>query len=218
MHYLQSNIQQNKKTNTNFLINSLPYILQHNLLFLMHKNYINNFTFFKNCYNSNFIIYSVINFIPFTSKKNSLIINEDQLIDNVVFIIEGRLSLEIAIDLENPEKSIKKYLSKNYNILQKNNNIIEETYVTKKSFQNSNDKLKIESLFNNFSALDIKGNIVKRDFDESNFQFLNISNIFRNEHFGEVFIIFNKPSPLYLRVKSKMAKLFLLTFIHLVRS
>jgi hypothetical protein len=108
------------------------------------------------------------------------LIKEDQLIDNVIFIIEGRLSLEIAIDLENPVNSIKKYLAKSYNPLN-NKEIIDDKY----------------------------GNSY-RGFDESNYQFLNISNIFKNEHYGEVFIIYNKPSPLFLRVKSKMANLFLL--------
>ena len=50
---------------------------------------------------------------------------------------------------------------------------------------------------------------IEREFDESNYQFLHISNIFKNEHYGEVFIILNKPSPLFLRVKSKKANLFL---------
>ena len=54
------------------------------------------------------------------------------------------------------------------------------------------------------------------DFDESNYQFLSISNIFKNENYGEVFIIFNKPSPLYLRVKSKMANLLLLNKKHIM--
>ena len=68
-HHLQSNIQNQKKTNVNSLINDLPHMLKHNLLFLMNKKYINEFRFFKNCYNSNFIIYTLIHFISFTSKK-----------------------------------------------------------------------------------------------------------------------------------------------------
>jgi hypothetical protein len=180
LHHLQTNINQQKKNNINLLINSLPYILQHTLLFTIHKNYITHFNFFKKCYNSNFITYTLLHFIPVSYKKQTLLIKEDQLIDNVIFIIEGRLSLEIAIDLENPVNSIKKYLAKSYNPLN-NKEIIDDKY----------------------------GNSY-RGFDESNYQFLNISNIFKNEHYGEVFIIYNKPSPLFLRVKSKMANLFLL--------
>lgn len=180
LHHLQTNINQQRKSNINLLINSLPYILQHTLLFTIHKNYITHFNFFKKCYNSNFITYSLLHFIPISYKRQTLLIKEDQLIDNVIFINEGRLSLEIAIELENPTISIKKYLAKNYNPLT-NKSIIDDKY--ENSFQG---------------------------FDESNYQFLNVSNIFKNEHYGEVFIIYNKPSPLFLRVKSKMANLFLL--------
>ena len=57
---------------------------------------------------------------------------------------------------------------------------------------------------------------IEKDFDESNYQFLNISTIFKNEHYGEVFIILNKPSPLFLRVKSKKVNLFLLNKKHIL--
>ena len=215
-HHLQENIRNQKNTNTNFLINSLPHILKHNLLFIIYNKYINNFCFFKNCYNSNFIIYSVNNFIPITSKKNALIIKEDQLIDNVVFNIDGRLSLEIAIDLENPMDSINKYLSEKYNPL-----IEDETDDDKYSLSpKNNNRLStilaknhknFDSLIHHNNIHSMKGiNNIKRDFDESNYQFLPVSNLFKNEHFGEVFIIINKPSPLFLRVKSKTMNLFLL--------
>ena len=201
LNHLQKNIRQQKKTNLNLLINNLPHMLKHTLLFIIHKNYITNFYFFKKCYNSNFITYSLINFIPLSSKKNSLLLKEDQLIDNVIFITEGRLSLEIAIELEDPFNSIKKYLSKSYNPLKSGNTINE-----KFSGSKNTDK----------SDLNFKENEIERDFDESNYDFLNISNIFKNENYGEVFIIFNKPSPLFLRVKSKIANLFLLNKKHIL--
>ena len=210
-HHLQSNVQNQKKTNINLLINNLPHILRHNLLLVLYKNYVNNFTFFRKCYNSNFIIYTLLNFVPYSSKKNSLLLREDQLIDNVIFVIQGRLSLEIAIDLENPKDSIKKYLSEQYNPLAKNG-IIEDKYNQRMSTVLHNNEIKnMESSINNGNiniARDSNNN--ERDFDESNYHFINITNIFKNEHFGEVFILFNKPSPLFLRVKSKMANLFLL--------
>ena len=106
--------------------------------------------FFKKCYNSNFITYSLLNFVPATYKKNVLILKEDQLIDNAIFITQGRLSLEIAIDLESPEDSINKYLSKNYNPLKirKDDNKYKFTSTTNYIFPHgkreskSNDKVK----------------------------------------------------------------------------
>ena len=217
LHHLQTNARQQKNNNINLLINSLPYVLKHTLLFVINKNHIDNFYFFKKCYNSNFITYSLLNFVPATYKKNVLILKEDQLIDNTVFITQGRLSLEIAIDLESPEESINKYLSKNYNPLRydKDNNKYRFSSTTnfRLTHENKgNDKVKNildQCTLKNDDIMDVAQ--IDTYFDESNYQFLNISNIFKNEHYGEVFIIFKKPSPLFLRVRSKKANLLLLS-------
>jgi hypothetical protein len=220
LQHLQTNVHQQKKNDINLLINSLPHVLKHTLLFVINKNHIDHFDFFKKCYNSNFITYSILNFVPASYKKNVLILKEDQLIDNAIFITQGRLSLEIAIDLESPEDSINKYLSKNYNPLKirKDDNKYKFTSTTNYIFPHgkreskSNDKVKniIEQYtLMNDDAMDASP--IETFFDESNYQFLNISNIFKNEHYGEVFIIFKKPSPLFLRVRSKKANIFLLS-------
>ena len=86
-------------------------------------------------------------------------------------------------------------------------------------FENKNSDInEVKSLLTNHT-MKIKGidlSNIKKDFDESNYQFLNISNIFKNENYGEVLIILNKPSPLYLRVKSKKVNLFLLNKKHIL--
>ena len=213
--HLQKNSFQQKKSNINLLINNLPHMLKHTLLFIIHKNYIENFKFFKKCYNSNFIAYTLINFKPISLKKSSIILKEDQLIDHVIFIGEGRISLEIAIDLENPEYSIKKYLSLNYNPLN-HEGIIDDKYNSSKVHKFSSIKMSDKNTsisLNNFIKMNDK---TERDFDESNYQFLNITNIFKNENYGEVFIIYNKPSPLFLRVKSKIANCLLLNKSHII--
>ena len=70
--HLQNDALEHKKNNINFLINSLPHMLKHNLLFVINKDYIINFSFFKKCYNSNFITYSLINFKAFATKKQGI--------------------------------------------------------------------------------------------------------------------------------------------------
>ena len=223
LHHLQTNFQQQKKSDINLLINSLPHALKYTILFIINKNYVDHFYFFKKCYNSNFIAYSLIHFVPISYKKNTLIIKEDQLIDNAIFIIEGRLSLEISIDLENPEQSIKKYLNKNYNPLKnenKNGSNLHEK-ITTIDFENKKTGInEIKSLITKYSDIMKEKGLdfskIEKDFDESNYQFLNISTIFKNEHYGEVFIILNKPSPLFLRVKSKKVNLFLLNKKHIL--
>jgi len=220
LHHLQTNVHQQKKNDINLLINSLPYVLKHTLLFVINRNQIDNFYFFKKCYNSNFITYSLLNFVPASYKKNVLILKEDQLIDNVIFISQGRLSLEIAIDLESPEESINKYLSKNYNSLKNDKDNNKFKYSSTTNFilphetieSKSNDKVKNildQYTLMNDDVMDVSQ--IDTCFDESNYQFLNISNIFKNEHYGEVFIMLKKPSPLFLRVRSKKANLLLLS-------
>ena len=223
LHHLQSNFQQQKKSDINVLINSLPHALKFQLLFVMNKNYVDNFHFFKKCYNSNFIAYTLLNFVPITYKKNILIIKEGQLIDNVVFIVDGRLSLEIAINLENPEKSINKYLSNNYNPLKsenENSTINHNLSIIEKMDNKKTDINCLKTLITKYTDIMKEKGLdfsrIERDFDESNFQFLNISNIFKNEHYGEVFIALSKPSPLFLRVKSKKANIFLLNKKHIL--
>jgi hypothetical protein len=220
LQHLQTNIYQQKKNDINLLINSLPYVLKHTLLFVINKNHIDHFYFFKKCYNSNFITYSINNFVPASYKKNVLILKEDQLIDNVIFITQGRLSLEIAIDLESPEESINKYLSKNYNSLRyrKENNKYKFASTTNFMLSHeageSKSNNKVKNILDQYTLMnDDVMDVAQIDtfFDESNYQFLNISNIFKNEHYGEVFIIFKKPSPLFLRVRSKKANLLLLS-------
>ena len=224
LHHLQTNFQQQKKSDINLLINSLPHALKYTLLFVINKNYVNHFYFFKKCYNSNFIAYSLVNFIPITYKKNTLIFKEDELIDNAIFIADGRLSLEIAIDLDDPEKSIKKYLDKKYNRLKKDDKNRNSTLNGSAAVDFFDAKRTLNELRTfmtkcNTDVMDDKNfdySKIDRPFDESNYQFLNVSNIFKNEHYGEVFIILNKPSPLYVRVKSKKANLFLLNKKHIL--
>ena len=222
-HHLQtSNFQQQKKTDINLLINCLPHALKYSILFVINEKHIHNFYFFKKCYNSNFIAYTLINLVPIIYKKNSLIVKEEQLLENSFFVIEGRLSLEIAIDLENPEESIKKYLNKNYNSL-KNKEIKKSSkristidLLEKKNSDTSEIKTFLSRYNTIMKEKEFEFPKIERDFDESNYQFMNVSNIFKNENFGEVYIILNKQSPLFLRVKSKKTNLFLLNRKHIL--
>ena len=228
LHHLQTNFQQQKKSDINLLINSLPHTLKYNLLFVINRNHVNNFYFFKKCYNSNFIAYTLINLVPITYKKNALIIKEEQILENSIFIVDGRLSLEIAINLDSPTESIQKYLNKNYNPLKNEGNdnknstsLISKKLSTIDMFENkTSEKNEIKSFLTQYSNIMKNQGIefakIERDFDESNYQFLNISNIFKNEQYGEVFIILNQASPLFLRVKSKKANIFLLNRKHIL--
>ena len=233
--HLQRLLRQQEKFDSNILINSLPYTLKNKLLFVIHKEVINKFIFFKGCENSDFIIKVLTRFIPLYSKKNSFLIKEGEIIENIFLVKDGKLALEAAIDLDNIEKSVEKYLEYQFEDI---SSIVESN--SENSFQKlekllNDEKEKIE-IKNHEELLDvinklsqnienisymhethIEEEIGKCDFNEEcedleqgNHQFLHILDILKNEHFGEIYMILNKPCPLSLRVKSKKADLFLL--------
>ena len=80
----------------------------------MYRNDIKNFKIFQNCENSNFIIEILSNFVPSTSKKSEFLVYEGEMIEDIIIIKDGRLSLEAAIDMENPQSSIRNYFGVNF--------------------------------------------------------------------------------------------------------
>ena len=52
-------------------------------------------------------------FIPIIGKKEEIIFLEGEIIQNIVFVKDGRLALEMVIDLNEPFKSIERYIENN---------------------------------------------------------------------------------------------------------
>ena len=113
-NYIESRNMAEKKSDANILTNSLPFNLKNALLLIMYRAHIRNFKIFKGCENSNFIIEILSNFIPSTSKKNEFLVYEGEMIEDIIIIKDGRLSLEAAIDMEDQEGSIRKYFNVNF--------------------------------------------------------------------------------------------------------
>ena len=112
---IETRNKSEKKLDGNILTNSLPFNLKNALLLVMYKSIIKNFKFFKNCDNSNFVIQILSSFVPTTSKKNEFLLYEGEMIEDLIFVKDGRLSLEAAIDMDDPENSIDKYFNINFN-------------------------------------------------------------------------------------------------------
>ena len=234
--HLKRLLRQQKKFDSNILINNLPYKLKNNLLFAIHRGIVNKFIFFRGCENSDFILKVLTHFIPLYSKKNSFLIKEGEIIENIFFVKDGRLALEAAIDLDNIEKSVVKYLEYQFNeissvveteiekSLVKLEKSIIECKEKRRTIENHEELLdiiqKLSKDIGNISYMHethIEEEIGRCDFNEGyeniekgNNQFLHILDILKNEYFGEVYMFLNKPSPLSLRVKSKKADLFIL--------
>ena len=112
--YLLSKSTSQEKYDVNSLVATLPFTLKNNILFTMYKSCIKNFKFFKKNDNSEFIATILTNFIPVVSKKNEFLIYEGQIVEEIIFIKDGRIGLNAAIDLENPSKSINRYFNENF--------------------------------------------------------------------------------------------------------
>ena len=231
LHLNATKIRQ-KQCDSNLLINSLPYSLKNKLLLTIHKQTIKSFKIFKGFQNTNFALRLLKNLIPLYSKKNALLIREGDLIENIIFVKEGRLCLEALIDINEPYKSVNQYLYKKFIDIDEDV-IIVSNYETSlyasrlnNNYQNvfNRAKTELDSIINNKVKSDLVSSInesnigkelLKWDFggdifEENNFQFINIINISKNESFGDVYMFLCKPSPLCLRVKSKVAELMLL--------
>ena len=234
--HLQRLVKQQEKYDSNILINSLPYTLKNSLIFEIHKDVINRFIFFNGCENSDFILKVITHFIPLVSKKNAFLIKEGEIIENIIFVKNGRLALEAAIDLDNIEESVEKYLEYQFKDI---SSIIEfekdysnpQTRIEKKEVEKEKKIINYKALYNIISRqtqligdisymheshieeeigkCDLNGDN-EEEIEQGNHQFLHIIDILKNEHFGEAYMLLNKPSPLSLRVKSKKVDLFLL--------
>ena len=224
-----------RQCDSNILINSLPHSLKTEIILSIHKKIIKNFKIFRGNQNTDFTVRLLMNFIPLFSKKNAYLIHEGQLIYNIFFVKEGSLSLEACVDINDPFKSVKQYLKKNFGDIFEDA-VIEQDYdeqldtskISRKNYNNLFKKAKSEitSLLNDTNNNNEVNNSINESiiikeigkmdyggevFEEANdVQLINIINISKNENFGEVYMFLNKPSPLSLKVKSKKAELFIL--------
>ena len=238
--YLENKSHSLIKIDVNSFIESLPFSLKNNILFTMYSSSIANFKFFKRNHNSVFIAEVLNNFIPIISKKNEFLIYEGEIVEQIIFIKDGKISLFAAINTEDPSSSIDKYFFDNFSPFtnEEEKNLMLESIHNKTivstigeiTYDNAKNRInhafKIMKEKNNMDAetdnLHFPMNNYKSDFnhfdikggaiinDEGNYQYLKVIDIRKNEHFGCVFMTLKKPCPLSLQVKSKIAELFLL--------
>ena len=198
----------------NLLINSLPYSLKNNLIFSMYKIEIKRFDFFKGISNTNFLSEVLYNFSPLICKKNEILLKENEIIEEIFFVREGRLSLELPIDMENLEETINIYLSKqfmnfafnfegedNFNNLTK----IMETNISNHSITSLiEDKRRSYA----FSVIGDKNNNSNKN--KQAIFYLKIHDVHKDENYGGLYIHHGKRTPFSVKVKTKRVKLFII--------
>ena len=112
--YLESKGTSLKKYDINSFIETLPFALKNNILFSMYRTTITNFKFFSQNNNSIFIAEVLNHFIPSTSKKNDFLIVEGEMLEEILFLRDGKISLNAAIEMEDQFQSIIKYYTENF--------------------------------------------------------------------------------------------------------
>ena len=220
------------------IFDCLPVSLKNSLIFEMYKPIINNFLFFKNFQNTDFIVRVILSFRPIIAGKNDILINDSDMVEDIMFVKKGVLSVELPINMSNPQENIDKYLnmtldpekdqdpfksgnspnlySKLNNPNLKNNlgNFLENSKHNssyKQSTFNSNilgSGYEKNNKSSSFSNNRTMTNKAKKEKDI--IRYVRILCIRNNEHFGDVLMFLEKRSPLRVRVKSKKAELFFL--------
>ena len=201
-----------EETEKNVILESLPNSLKNTLLIEMYKIYINNFFFFKDIENREFIVQVISKLNPIIGIKGDILIQEGEYIEEIIFIKNGILSLEVWIDMNSPSESIQNYLYENDFI-----NSIREPPINKSSSKISNKSSSFSLISRQNGLLNTTFNHYFEKIDNKNEKALyekkkklKILNIRKNEHFGDVQMFLNKKSPLYVRVCSRKADLLFL--------
>ena len=211
-----------EKNLKNIIFDCLPVGLKNNLIYEMYKPVIKNFIFFKNFQNTDFIVQVILSFKPILAYKNYILVNEGELIEEIMFVRHGVLSVELPINITNPQENIEKYLKetitkdKEKSLLNTSSKIKNDTF---SSFLGENPK-KLLSLGNTStinSSLNYKSSFLHNNTSLNKAKtvkiqkaYVRILGIRENEHFGDVLMFLEERSPLRVRVRSKKCELFFL--------
>ena len=195
------NEQLYERKDKSILFDCLPYSLKNKLIMEMYKPFIKNFIFFKFIENSDFIVKVVTSLKPLLSFKENILIQEGDFIKEIFFVKKGALILNISIDKENIEDSLKKYIDVN------ELGTIKITYMPTLMLNNC-PTLNLDDNFDNY-FMHKKTNKIKEN-NSLDIQEIKIIEIRKNEHFGDALMFLNERSPLLVKVKTKVAELLVL--------
>ena len=198
IRYLNYNKSEHK-FNLKFILESLPSSLQNNLIIEIYKPIIQNFQFFKSFENSDFFVKIVTSLKPILSMKDDILIQEGDIIEDIIFIKTGVLTLQVIIDLNDPIKSVESHLE-----------------TTRMDYFQDISNNQFSNIIN-LNTLNMNGSNNTSEFDKPAYNVnytkrkeIKIIDLRKNEHFGDILMILNEKSPLTVKVKSKKAELFFL--------
>ena len=204
------NEQLYEKKDKHLLIDCLPYSLKNKLISEMYKPIIRNFVFFKDIDNSDFIAKVVTSLKPLITIKGDIVIQEGDYIKEIIFVKKGVIGLNISIDLNEPDLSLKKYLCGN-KIGKFDISYMKSNYGTKTNteinfqniYQSNNNNLNLDNNINN-------NNIENSTYRPKNIEEIKVIEIRSREHFGDALMFLNERCPLVAKVRTRNAELLIL--------
>ena len=210
-----NNMKLYEKKDKHILLDSLPYFLKNKLIICMYQDTINNFIFFKNIDNSDFIAKVVTSFVPIISIKDDIVIQEGNYITEIIYVKRGVITLNINFDLNDITNSLNKFYYKNqlgkFNIKyfkHTNNQCLKQNIHTINQSEDTNSNSKIST--NLFSP----GKICKLNHRYIDMKIVEIR---KNEHFGDALMFLNERSPLNAKIRSKTAELLMLRKLEAIK-
>ena len=200
-----------EKKDKSIILDSLPVTLKNNLIVEMYKPIIKNFIFFKSFQNTDFIVSVILSFKPILALKNDILVNEGDIVEDIMFVKKGILSVELPLNTVNPEENIKHYL--NMPILQTENGLDLNTIGGNSLFPENG---LLSRTFENSLRTTLNKTNDDNNLNTKNISYVRILSIRENEHFGDVLMFLEQRSPLRVRVRTKKAELFFLKKIEVI--
>ena len=192
--------QNSEKVDTRLILDDLPLTLRNNLLLTMYDPVIKNFVFFKNLHYTDFIIQILLKFKPIIAGYGDILFKDGEFIEEVIFIKNGRVSLNVPINL---------YENYNFKTKDETNELGEFKNIQKFNIKKIlKKKMSIKYNENSQNKNDKKNKENKENKEEK--KYLQILVLRENEHYGIIHIFLNKRSTLCAKIKSKKAELFYL--------
>ena len=234
--HLVATSKKRKTSGISILINGIPETIKKDLLFKIYSKVIRGFTIFRQANNSNFIYQVLTSFIPIVSKREEIILMEGEIIENIIFVKDGLLTLEIRIDLKDPYKSIRHYIETNFigisrkeGMKKYSSNYVKRNSVFSIGLNNNNNnyedlKLRIDNILldkkdsmrtdSKKNLNDISMDIARMDFsrepielDNERFKIIKVMDIRKNEYFGDIHMFLEQRSPFTIRTKTRISEL-----------
>ena len=206
------NEQLYEKKDKHILLDCLPYSLKNKLIIEMYRSIIKFFVFFKDIDNSDFIVKVVTSLKPLVSIKGDIVIQEGDFIKEIIFVKKGIISLNISIDKEHPENSLKKYLYHerigNLSLTSVNSLFDYNREKNKENKLISLDQSLKSILTGNME--DMESSLTYIENKEIKMEDVKIIEIRKNEHFGDALMFLNEQCPLFAKVRTKRAELLIL--------